>query len=255
VDLLERESVRELPKAESVVSLVGLKFGTSENPALTWAVNTLAPVYSMACYPAARWVALSTGNVYPLVLVDSGGATESEPLTPVGEYGNAAIGRERLFEYGASRHATPLAILRLNYAVELRYGVLVDLAQKIWAGEPVDLVNGWFNCIWQGDASERILRALALATNPPSVFNLCAPEVLSVRQVAQELADLMGRPVTFTGAAVPTALLSNPAKLCACLGPPPTPLETLLRWTADWVKKDGCTLNRPTRFEVRDGRF
>ncbi|HAB15690.1 MAG TPA: NAD-dependent epimerase/dehydratase family protein [Verrucomicrobiota bacterium] len=255
VDLLEPASVAQLPDSENIVSLVGLKFGTTENPSLTWALNTLAPVHMVARYPSARMVALSTGNVYPQVPLDSRGATEDLALTPLGEYANAAVARERLFEYAARRHGTRIAIVRLNYAVELRYGVLMDIARNIWRGEPVNVANGGFNCVWQGEASERILRCLGLATHPPEAFNLCCPEILSVRDVATRLAAELGKKVAFTGHEASTALLSNPAKLEARLGGLRTPLDHLIRWTADWVKSGGRTLNRPTHFEVRDGRY
>lgn len=255
VDLLDAGSVRQLPDSENVVSLVGLKFGTSQDPAQTWAVNTLAPANGVARYPSARWVALSTGNVYPQVTVASGGAAEDHPLTPIGEYANAAVARERLFEYAARRHGTPLVLLRLNYAVELRYGVLVDIARKVWAGDPVDVSNGWFNCIWQGDAADRILRSLDLARQPPAVFNLCRADLLSVRDVASDFAHLLERPVTFTGEEGETSLLSNPSRMEISFGPPATPLSRVIRWTADWIKSGGRTLNRPTGFQVRDGRY
>lgn len=255
VDLLEPDSLRLLPDSANVIYLVGLKFGTSENPSLTWAINTLAPANLVASYPAARIVALSTGNVYPLVPVASGGATEAHPLTPLGEYANAAVARERLFEHASRKAGTPLAILRLTYAVELRYGILVDIARKVWSGEPVELSNGWFKCIWQGDACDLILRSLALAANPPAVFNLCCPQTLSVREVAMKFSELLGRPVTFAGQESGTALLNTPAKLCSQLGAPATPLDDVIRWTADWVKHGGRSLNRPTHFEVRNGRY
>jgi len=173
----------------------------------------------------------------------------------VGEYANAAVARERLLEFASRSGRTRMAVLRLNYAVELRYGVLVDIALRIARGEPVDVSNGWFNCIWQGDAADRILRAFDLAEHSPRAFNLCHGEVLSVRTVATELAWLLDRPVTFTGQESATALLSNPARMDSCFGPPPTPLADVMRCTAHWIAAGGRVLNRPTRFEVRDGRY
>ncbi|MBX3735038.1 MAG: NAD-dependent epimerase/dehydratase family protein [Verrucomicrobiae bacterium] len=255
VDLLHPDSLRHLPDAANIISLVGLKFGTAQDPAMTWAVNTLAPVHGVNRYPEARWVVLSTGNVYPPVSVDQGGATEDHPLTPLGEYANAAVARERLLEFSSRSRKTRMAILRLNYAVELRYGVLVDIALRIARGEPVDLSNGWFNCIWQGDAADRILRALDLAAHPPRALNLCHGDILSVREVATELAGLLNRPVTFTGRESGSALLSNPTRMDSYFGPPPTPLAGVIRCTAAWIAAGGRVLNRPTRFEVRDGRY
>jgi nucleoside-diphosphate-sugar epimerase len=255
IDLLNREALKLLPEAAEVIYLVGRKFGTSQDAARTWASNTLVPAYVAERFPRARWVVLSTGNVYPLVPVSSGGSVETDALTPIGEYANAAIARERLFEFFAQQNGTPICVLRLNYAVELRYGVLVDIASKIQAGEAVDVTTGYVNCIWQGDANEMILRALALAKAPPQVLNLTGPVVLSVRGLARRFGELLGKTVRFTGTEAETALLSNPAQACALLGPPPTALETVLRWTAHWLQSGGRVLAKPTHFEVRDGRY
>lgn len=254
-DLFDRQALAQLPDAADVLYLVGVKFGTSQNPALTWAANTVIPTNVVERFPRARTVALSTGNVYPLVAVASGGSTETSPLTPVGEYANAAVARERLFEFHAIRHGTPMVLVRLNYAVELRYGVLHDLARKVWSGEAVDLASGHFNCIWQGDANDVILRALGQVTQPPRPLNLTGPEVLSVRAVAMRLAELLDKPATFTGCESGTALLNNPARACELMGPPPMPLETVLRWTAHWVRRGGPSWNKPTHYEVRDGKY
>jgi nucleoside-diphosphate-sugar epimerase len=254
-DLFDRAAVAGLPGASDLLYLVGVKFGTSQNPSLTWAANTIIPTNVAERFPLARIVALSTGNVYPLVYVASGGATETKPLTPLGEYANAAVARERLFEFHSRQRGTPMVLVRLNYAVELRYGVLHDLAQRVWAGEPVYLTGGYFNCIWQGDANECVLRALGLAASPPLALNLTGPDVLSVRAVATRLGELMGKPARFTGTESDLALLNNPTRACELLGSPPTPLEDALRWTAHWVMRGGASLNKPTHFEVRDGKY
>ncbi len=254
-DLLDSDAVARLPDAENMIYLVGLTFGTAQNPAATWAINTLVPARVCERFPRSRIVALSTGNVYPQNEVSRGGSLETDPLTPLGEYANAAVGRERIFEFYSQRQATPLALLRLFYAVELRYGVIADLARKIWAGESLPLGNGAFNCIWQGDANELILRSLPLAASPVSAWNLCRPEVFSVREIATRLGELLDRPPTFSGNESGTALLGNSSKLCAALGSPPTPMESALRWTAQWVKQGGRDLGRPTHFEVRDGNY
>lgn len=255
VDLLERDSLKRLPEARHVIYLVGLKFGTAQNPSLTWAVNTLAPAHAVERYPNASFVALSTGNVYPLVPVKSGGATEEHSLTPLGEYANAAVARERVFEYCSCKHATPVALLRLNYAVELRYGVLVDIARQVWAGDPIDLANGYFNCIWQGDANDMILRSLALASTPAAAWNLTGPRVISVREVAEQFGAKFSRPARFVNQESDTALLNNPARLCAQLGPPPTSLAAMIDWIAHWVKAGGRSLGKPTHFETRNGAY
>ena len=254
-DLLDADAVRKLPPAGDVLYLAGQKFGTTQNPASTWAANTMVPARVAERYPGARVVALSTGNVYPLSLVARGGSKETDPLTPLGEYANAAVARERLFEFFSQRNGTHIVLLRLFYAVELRYGVLRDIAQSIWAGEPVDLSNGHFNCIWQGDANEMVIRSLALARSPAAAFNLTSSAMISVRAVATRLAELLERPVKFTGTESESALLGNTARLRTMLGDPTTPLEAMLPWTAGWVKAGGRSLGKPTHFEVRDGRY
>jgi nucleoside-diphosphate-sugar epimerase len=254
-DLLDREAVRRLPEAENVLYLVGMKFGTTQNPALAWAANTLVPALVAERYAGARIAALSTGNVYPLSSIERGGSVESDALTPLGEYANAAIGRERVFEYFSQRNGTPIALLRLFYAVELRYGVLRDIADRVWAGQPVDLANGHLNCIWQGDANEMVIRSLSLASSPASAFNLTSAEIYPVRALATRLGELLGRPVEFAGEENATSLTANTSKLCAALGKPAVELETMLRWTAAWVRQGGPSLGKPTHFETRDGRF
>jgi nucleoside-diphosphate-sugar epimerase len=255
IDLLDREALKRLPDAVDVIYLVGRKFGTALDAARTWAINTLVPAYVAERFARARIVVLSTGNVYSLVPVASGGSVETDALTPVGEYANAAIARERLFEFFAQQDSTPVCVLRLNYAVDLRYGVLVDIARRVQAGETVPLATGYVNCIWQGDANEMILRSLALAETPPRVLNLTGPAVLSVRALALRFGELLGRAVLFSGAEADTALLSNPAQACALLGQPPTALEPIMRWSAQWIKSGGRLLDKPTHFEVRDGRY
>jgi nucleoside-diphosphate-sugar epimerase len=254
-DLFQRDEMARLPDAGDLLYLVGVKFGTSQNPSLTWAANTIIPTNVAERFPQARMVALSTGNVYPLVRVADGGALETHPLTPLGEYANAAVARERLFEFHSQRQGTPMVLVRLNYAVELRYGVLHDLARKVWAGEAVDLANGYFNCIWQGDANDGIVRSLGLAGSPPLRLNLTGPEILSVRAVAAKLGELMGKSVRFNGTEFNTALLNNSACACKLLGPPPTPLGEVLRWTAHWVMRGRASLNKPTHFEARNGKY
>ena len=255
-DLLDRSTLERLPDAQNVIYLVGMKFGTAANPSLTWAANTLAPTHAAERYAGSRIVALSTGNVYPLTDVAEGGSLEDDPLTPIGEYANAAVARERLFEHFSRQSGGPsVASIRLNYATELRYGVPVDIANKLLAGEPIDLRNGHFNCIWQGDANDMILRALALTTSPATAWNLTAPGVRSVRETALRLGELLGCEPKFTGIEATNTFLNNPARLCAKLGEPPTPFATILERTARWVKCGGPQHGKATHFEVRDGKF
>lgn len=254
-DLFCREAIDGLPDAENVIYLVGTKFGTSKNPSLTWAANTLIPSYVAERYKQSRLVALSTGNVYPLVPVDGGGSVETDALTPLGEYANAAVARERIFEYWSRRNNTPLALIRLNYAIDLRYGVLTDLARKIANNEPVDLTTGFLNCVWQGDANDMIVRSLGLTESPPRVLNLTGPEALSVRSLAEALGKRMNKQVHFTGREAETALLNNSSLSHRLLGAPPISIETMLSWTANWISQGGRLLDKPTGFEVRDGKF
>jgi nucleoside-diphosphate-sugar epimerase len=254
-DLMDAESLRSLPQAEDIIYLVGLKFGTTQNPAATWAVNTLAPANVCARYPHSRIAALSSGSLYPLTAVSGGGALETEPLTPLGEYANACVARERIFEYFSRQNGTPAALMRLFYAVELRYGVLVDLAQKVFAHEAVDLSMGYLNWIWQGDANDLILRSLALARTPPEAFNLTGLRIWPVRELALRFGELMRVRVEFTGSESDSALLGNSARLVARLGEAGTPPERVMRWTAHWIQRGGRLLGKPTHFEVRDGRY
>lgn len=253
-DLLDG-NLKRLPDAPNIIYLVGLKFGTGSNPGATWAMNTVVPARVAERYSQSRIVALSTGNVYPFSEVAGAGSRETDPLTPLGEYANSAIGRERIFQFYSQRNKTPVALMRLFYAVDLRYGVIMDIARKVFAGEPIDLANGSFNCIWQGDANERTIRALALAQSPAAVFNLCHPYICSVRSVAKYLGELLDRDPKFEGTESPTALIAREEALSTALGAPVTSIDTMLHWAAHWVKSGGRDLNKPTHFEVRDGNY
>lgn len=254
-DLRDERFLAGLPKTANVVFMVGAKFGTSQDSSLTWATNVWLP--SMVCrrFAGSRILAFSTGNVYPLVPVASRGCRESDALVPVGEYGMSALGRERMFEYFSQRDGTPVSIIRLNYAVEPRYGVIVDLAKRVQAEQPIDLSMGYANVIWQGDANAFALSAFPLATSPPFVLNVAGPEVFAVRDVCERLGELLGNPVRFVGEPAETALLNNPAQMINRFGPPQVALDQLLQWTADWLSRGQLTWSKPTHFEVRDGKF
>jgi nucleoside-diphosphate-sugar epimerase len=254
-DLLDRDALAGLPDARDVVYLVGLKFGTATAPARTWAANTLVPFHVSERYAGARIVALSTGNVYPLVPVNGAGSQEDDPLTPLGEYANACVARERLFEYGSERFGTRVVTIRLNYALDLRYGVLVDLARKVAEGTPVDVSMGFVNLIWQGDANAMILRAFEHAQPAPAALNLTGTDLVAVRDLATALGERLGRAAVIVGAEAPTALHSDTSRMQAWLGTPETPLARVLDWTAHWVRHGGRLLGKPTKFEVRDGRY
>lgn len=254
-DLLERATIDRLPDAPNVIFMAGQKFGTGADPALTWVANTVVPGLVADRYRGARLVAFSTGNVYALTPVERGGAREEDPPQPAGEYAWSALARERVLAHAARTHGTRVAIVRLNYAVDLRYGVLVDLAQRILGGGAVDLRMGHVNVIWQGDASAQAIQCLVHAAVPPFVVNVTGPETLSVREIALELGRLLGREPRFTGSEGRDALLSQSAKALALFGPPVVSTGTLLGWVADWTLRGGTTLGKATHFEEREGRF
>jgi nucleoside-diphosphate-sugar epimerase len=254
-DLLDADAVGRLPDAPLVVYMAGRKFGSTGQEALTWAMNTGVPVTVCRRYAASRIAAFSTGNVYGLVAAGRGGSRESDAPRPVGEYAMSCLGRERMFEYFSQAGPTPTAILRLNYATEMRYGLLVDLAQQIAARRPIDLTMGYFNVIWQADANAMALASLAHAASPAFILNLAGPEELSVRATCEALAARMDLPVRFTGREAPDALLSDGSRGWSLFGRPRVNAERLIAWTADWVARGGGSLGKPTHFESRDGHF
>jgi nucleoside-diphosphate-sugar epimerase len=254
-DLLDRNALGALPDAENVVYMAGMKFGSTGQEWRTWAMNTFLPGLVADRYRAGRIVVFSTGNVYGLSPVSRGGSREEDDLNPAGEYAMSCLGRERIFEHFSRANQTKMTIIRLNYASELRYGVLLDIAQNVYDGRPVSLSMGYLNTIWQRDASAMSLESLAHASTPPSVFNITGPETLSVRQLAEEFAARMGRAVSFEGAESGDALLSNGGKAFALFGKPQVSIRQMLDWIADWVARRGTTLAKPTHFEERAGRF
>ncbi|MBA2482673.1 MAG: NAD(P)-dependent oxidoreductase [Planctomycetes bacterium] len=255
-DLLERDSLAKLPDVPNIMYLAGMKFGTEGAPSMTWAMNVFVPAIVAERFTKARIVALSTGNVYPFVPVRSGGATEEVTPGPIGDYANSCLGRERMFEYMATRHGTKSVLVRLNYANDLRYGVLLDIANKVKAQQPIDLAMGYANSIWQGDANAVCLRSFPLAANPAAYLNLTGPELVSIRDLALRVAKGLGLPApTFVGKESENALLNNAAKCHTLFGKPDMSIDTLIDWTIHWVKVGGATLNKPSHFEVRDGKF
>jgi nucleoside-diphosphate-sugar epimerase len=254
-DFQSREEVARLPLCENVLFLSGRKFGSSDRPDLTWAMNTIVPANVALHYRHSRFVAFSTGNVYPFVKGGANGSVETDQPEPLGEYAQSCLGRERVFEFYSHEYGTPGLLFRLNYAVDLRYGVPVDIARKVYSGQPVDLTVGWFNAIWQGDANSYALRSLELAASPPKLLNVTGPEKISVREVAEYYGRVFRRKPIFQGEESGRALLSNAALCHRLLGPPELSLETLLEWVGHWIEISGATLNKPTKFEVADGRF
>jgi nucleoside-diphosphate-sugar epimerase len=254
-DLLDPRQIAQLPDAANVIVMTALKFGASGRPGDTWAVNCWLPANICQRYAGSRIAGFSTGNVYPLTPISRGGSVETDPLLPVGEYAASCVGRERMYDYFSRQAGTRVSILRLNYACELRYGVLVDLARQIQAGEPIDLSMGAVNVIWQGDASAMTLQSLGHAASPPFAVNVAGPETLSVRRTCEQLGELLGKPPLFAGCEGPDALLSNGQLGHRLFGYPRVPIQQLLIWIADWLQRGGELLGKPTKFQVRDGRF
>jgi nucleoside-diphosphate-sugar epimerase len=254
-DLLDGSAVAKLPLCPNVLFLSGRKFGSTDRPDLTWATNTIIPAHIAFHYRASRIVAFSTGNVYPPVKLNSGGSVESDPLGPVGEYAQSCLGRERMFEYYSREFGTPCLFFRLNYAVDLRYGVLVDIARKVYAGEPVDVAVPAFNAIWQGDANSYALRCIEHCTSPARAMNVTGPEILSVRRATEYFAHEFQREALFRGEEFDRALLSNASQCHSLLGYPEVSAGELMERVAHWVLRGGESLNKPTKFEVADGRF
>jgi nucleoside-diphosphate-sugar epimerase len=254
-DLLDESFLAGLPSCPLVIFMTGMKFGTGAQAAMTWAMNVYLPALVCRQFRASRFLVFSTGNVYPLVPIDGGGSVENDLLEPVGEYGMSALGRERIFEYFSRRDQQSVAVVRLNYAVEMRYGVLVDLARQVYQQQPIDLSMGYANVIWQGDANAHALCALADASSPPFVVNVAGPERVDVRGVCEQFAERFGRTARFVNQPADTALLSNAAAARARYGPPRVSLEQLIDWIAAWTLRGGATWNKPTHFQTRDGRF
>ena len=256
VNLLADNILEGLPDTANVLYLVGTKFGSSEDVPGTWAINTFLPGLAARRYAESRIVALSTGNVYPLSSISRGGSSENDVLGPVGEYAQSCLGRERIFSYYADHKGTPVCLIRLNYANALRYGVVTDIALKVQLREPIDLAMGFVNVIWQGDANNAILSAFSLATSPARPLNVAGPETAAVRWIANKSAELLGtEPPVFTGTEAETALLSN-ASLChETFGYPTVPIGQLIAWSIHWLQHGGKLLQKPTGFQVRDGKF
>jgi nucleoside-diphosphate-sugar epimerase len=254
-DLLDPAAVAALPDAPNVIYLVGQKFGTSADSARTWAINAAVPALTAARYRGARLVIFSTGNVYPLTPVTGPGPSESDPVAPIGEYAQSAWAREQIFRHYAGRHRTPMAILRLNYAIEPRYGVLRDIADRVLAGQPVDLTTGFVNVIWQRDANAIAIRALEHCAVPPLTLNVTGRPAIAVRWAAEAFGRRLGTPPRLVGREADTALLSSAERSEQILGPPPTSVETMIERIAAWIERGGGSLDKPTHFQERSGAF
>jgi nucleoside-diphosphate-sugar epimerase len=255
VDLLESGALDSLPDAPNVLYLAGRKFGSSGNAALTWAMNVLLPGRVVERFAQSRIAALSSGNIYPLVPANSAGANEETPVGPVGEYAQSVLGRERAFEYGAQAYGARVVNLRLNYALEPRYGVLADLGLKVWNGETIDVSMPAVNFIWQGDANSYVLQSLRLASSPAAVLNIAGPDIVRVREIVESFSKRWNRPLQLEGTEAATALLNDGSRGHQLFGPPSVHWKQLLDWTAHWIESGGRSLGKPTHFEARDGKF
>ncbi len=254
-DLLSENNLQNLPEIQNVIFMAGRKFGSTGNEDLTWALNTYMPGRVAEKFRDSQLVIFSTGNVYPLTPISHGGATESSTVAPIGEYAQSCLGRERVCCYFSSQFGTPMVILRLNYAIELRYGILLDIAEKVYTGEPISLEMGNVNVIWQRDANAIALHSFTHCQSPPLILNVTGPETVSIRYLAMCFGEIFNKPVHFEGEEAETALLSN-ASLCHQLfGYPCVSLGQMIEWVAEWVRIGGAILQKPTHFEVRDGKF
>lgn len=254
-DLADAAALAELPNVPNILYLAGQKFGTDDAPGLTWIQNTVVPALVAQRFRESRIVVFSTGCVYPFVPVTGPGASESEPVAFLGEYASTCVGRERVFSHYAGEFGTRVLLYRLNYAVELRYGVLVDLALKVARGEPVDLTMGWLNCLWQGDACARAIQCLEHVANPPRILNITGPEKLRIRDLAEDFGRRLGRAPIFTGTEAPTAWLSDASESIRLFGPPTVSVDTMIAHIVAHVQAGGRLLGKPTHFETRDGKF
>lgn len=254
-DLMDRSSVAALPDAPHVIFMAGQKFGTSSAPELTWVMNTLVPANICERYPDSRIICYSTGCVYPLTPVQNGGSVETDETFPPGDYANSCVGRERVMQHFARKNGTPIVLFRLNYAIEFRYGVLLDIARSVHDGEPIDVTTGHVNLIWQGDAAARSIQCLDLAGSPAVPLNVTGPETVSVRMLAHRFGQIFQKEPQLTGREADTAWLANAGASCGHFGYPTVSLEEMIRWVAAWVRQGGKTLGKPTHFEVRTGKF
>lgn len=254
-DLLEPGAMDDIPRLKNIIYMVGMKFGATGQEAKTWAVNTYLPGMVCEKFKNARIVLFSTGNVYPYTKKETGGSIETDAPQPIGEYAQSALGRERIFQYFAARYKIPGLIFRLNYAVECRYGILLDVAQKVFEGKKVDLSTGYVNVIWQGDANEIALRSLAIVQNPPVLLNVTGQEIVSIRELAQRFGEFFKREPLFINEETETALLSNSALSRQLLGASKVTLEEMVGWVAAWVRDGHSTLDKPTKYEVRSGAY
>ncbi|MEQ6120863.1 epimerase [Reichenbachiella sp. MALMAid0571] len=254
-DLLDEDFLKSLPECKNVIYMAGNKFGTAGNEHFTWAMNAYLPGRVAEKYKNSRIVVFSSGNIYPFMPTDSKGANESVKPDPIGEYAQSCLGRERIFEHFSIKNQTPMLIYRLNYAVDLRYGVLFEVAKSVFNEKPIDITTGYANVIWQGDANSFAISSLLHCSTPAKLLNITGPEVISIEWLAKRFGELMGKPVRFTGESEPTTLLNDASHSFELFGKPKVALDKVIEWTADWVMSGGEDLGKPTHFQERKGNF
>ncbi len=255
MDLQNISELNSLQESENVIYMAGRKFGTDGSEWQTWGMNASLPAFVAEKFKSSNIVVFSSGNIYPIVPIHSGGCTEEVKPVPIGEYAMSTLARERAFEYGSNKYGTKVLMYRLNYAVDLRYGVLFDIASNILAGNPVSLSTPVFNCIWQGTANEIALRSLLYANNPPAILNVTGPEIVSVKKAALKLGKLLGKEPIFSGVEQNDAYLNDASLACKLFGYPTVSIETLIEWQAQWILDGGRSLGKPTHFEERKGSY
>ncbi|MDH5398584.1 MAG: NAD(P)-dependent oxidoreductase [Cyclobacteriaceae bacterium] len=254
-DLLDEDFLKALPEVTNVFFMAGTKFGTSDNQSYTWVMNAFLPGLAAKKFRNSRIIVFSTGNVYPFTNIDSGGATEEMPTEPVGEYGQSVQGRERMFEYFSGIYKTPVVVYRLNYAIDMRYGILLEVANAVWSGRPIDLSMGYVNVIWQGDANEYAIRLLNYCQSPPLIMNVTGTETISIKWLAGKFGERFGKQPLFENSPAPNALLSNATRMMGLLGAAEVTIDEMIDWTATWVENEGYQLGKSTHFQERKGRF
>lgn len=254
-DLLDSAQRSKLPQVENIIFMAGRKFGTAGGENLTWAMNSSLPTFVAEQFSGSRFTVFSSGNIYPIVPLSSGGSSERDPIGPIGEYTMSCLARERAFRYAAEKWGTKVLIFRLNFAVDLRYGVLCDMANKILAGEPIDLSTPCLNCIWQGSANEFAIRSLLYAESPAKILNVTGPETVSIARAATLLGEYLDRKPVFEGTPGNDAYLSDSSEAVDLMGYPAYGIRTLIRWQAEWLLDGGRQLGKPTHFEERKGSY
>ncbi len=255
VDLLDIEKLNSLPEVENVLFMAGRKFGTAGQEPITWGINATLPAFVAYKYRKSNIVVFSSGNIYPMVPLSTGGCTEETPPEPIGEYAISCLARERAFEYASTRYSTKVFLYRLNFAVDLRYGVLYDIAEKVFGEKPVPISTPCINCIWQGSANEIAIRALLHTSSPAAKMNITGPETISVRYAAEKMGKILGKQPIFEGQEQEDAYISNASKAISVFGYPEIPIKTLLKWQAEWILDGGRVLNKPTSFQERAGNY